>query len=159
MKNQHGTAWRVGFLVAMLSLLFAACVGEDEPENGEEGTRVRVGDTVPAFTVSLDDGSAFTSPNSLLGHETVLVFFTTTCPDCLAALPRWQQAYDGGQRIVCISRAEKAEDVAACWASLSLTMPYAAVPDRSVYNLFARSGVPRSYTVSPTGIITALTVE
>ena len=49
--------------------------------------------------------------------------------------------------------------MAACWASLSLTMPYAAVPDRSVYNLFARSGVPRSYTVSPTGIITALTVE
>ncbi len=144
--------------VVMACLALAGCVG-NEPDSADADTRVRVGDTVPAFTVSLDDGSAFTSPNSLLGHETVLVFFTTTCPDCLAALPRWQQAYDGGQRIVCISRAEKAEDVAACWASLSLTMPYAAVPDRSVYNLFARSGVPRSYTVSPTGIITALTVE
>ena len=159
MKNQHGTAWRVGFLVAMLSLLFAACVGEDEPENGEEGTRVRVGDTVPAFTVSLDDGTVFTSPNSLLGHETVLAFFTTTCPECQAALPLWQKEYEAGRRIVCISRAESAADVAAYWEANALTMPYAAVADRSVYNLFARSGVPRSYTVSPTGIITALTVE
>ena len=157
MKNQHGTAWRVGFLVAMLSLLFAACVGEDEPENGEEGTRVRVGDTVPAFTVSLDDGSVFTAPDDLLGHETVLVFFTTTCPDCLAALPRWQKEYEAGRRIVCISRAESAADVAAYWEANALTMPYAAVADRSVYNLFAKSLIPRTYTVSATGVVTAIT--
>ena len=144
--------------VVMACLALAGCVG-NEPENGEEGTRVRVGDTVPAFTVSLDDGSAFTSPNSLLGHETVLAFFTTTCPDCQAALPLWQKEYEAGRRIVCISRAESAADVAAYWEANALTMPYAAVADRSVYNLFARSGVPRSYTVSPTGIITALTVE
>lgn len=142
----------------MACLALAGCVG-NEPDSADADTRVRVGDTVPAFTVSLDDGSAFTSPNSLLGHETVLVFFTTTCPDCLAALPRWQQAHDAGQRVVCISRAETAADVAACWAALGLDMPYAAVADRSVYNLFARSGVPRSYTVSASGVVTALTAE
>lgn len=142
----------------MACLALAGCVG-NEPDSADADTRVRVGDTVPAFSVTLDDGTVFTSPNSLLGHETVLAFFTTTCPDCQAALPLWQKEYEAGRRIVCISRAETAADVAACWAALGLDMPYAAVPDRSVYNLFARSGVPRSYTVSPTGIITALTVE
>ena len=55
MKNQHGTAWRVGFLVAMLSLLFAACVGEDEPENGEEGAESPVPDDTPP---DVSDGTA-----------------------------------------------------------------------------------------------------
>lgn len=142
----------------MACLALAGCVG-NEPDSADAGTRVRVGDTVPAFTVTLSDGSAFTSPNSLLGRETVLAFFTTTCPDCQAALPLWQKEYEAGRRIVCISRAESAADVAAYWEANALTMPYAAVADRSVYNLFAKSLIPRTYTVSATGVVTAITAE
>lgn len=147
----------VVFLAACLMLW--GCVGDEPEADAEAESRVKVGDPVPAFTVTLNDGTVFTSPDDLTGRETVLAFFTTTCPDCQAALPLWQKEYEAGRRIVCISRAESAADVAAYWEANALTMPYAAVADRSVYNLFAKSLIPRTYTVSATGVVTAITAE
>ncbi len=143
MKRSH--------LIPAICLLAAACVTQgDDPEYVGIA---RVGDAVPAFEVTLSDGTPFVSPRDFLGRETDVVFFSTTCPDCQVYLRRLQEEWDGSTELLCISRAESAADVAAYWEAERLTLPYAAVPDRSVYNLFARSGIPRLYTISPSGVI------
>lgn len=82
-------------------------------------------------------------------RSTEVVFFSTTCPDCREALARLPSRPDHSN-VLCISRAEPAVEVAAYWEAHGLTLNYAVVPDRSVYNLFARSGSPRLYIISPT---------
>ena len=124
----------------------------DTPPEQRYETVLKAGDSAPAFTVTLSDGTEFTSPRDFMGRTTEVVFFSTTCPDCREALARLQ-ARDDHSNVLCISRAEPAAEVAAYWEAHGLTLTYAAVPDRSVYNLFARSGIPRLYIISPTATI------
>ena len=152
-------AAKTAMTAVFAALLFVSCVSDDTPDDPADGSLVKVGDAVPAFTVTLDDGTTFTSPDDLPGHTTVLVFFNTTCPDCQRKLPLLQARHDAGERIVCISRAESAANIAAYWTAHAPTLPYAAVPDRSIYNLFAQSGIPRTYTVSPQARILSLTAS
>ena len=57
-----------------------------------------------------------------------------------------------------ISREEDEASVAAFWADNGLQMPYSAQTDRSIYNLFATSIIPRIYFCSD-GIVTRIDVE
>lgn len=49
--------------------------------------------------------------------------------------------------LIAISRAEDAASVAGYWQEQHFTFPYAAQEDRTVYHLFAKSGIPRIYVV------------
>ncbi len=55
---------------------------------------------------------------------------------------------------VCISREEGEASVKAYWEENGFTMPYSAQTDRSVYNLFASSGIPRRYEADENLVIT-----
>lgn len=150
-------------------LLCLTCVGCSSVVDDEVVERVSVGDHVPAFTVETvipgEDGSKQgTFSTSQLTGETVIVFFHTTCPDCQRDLPLLNQYYlqhrdDAGFQMVAISRAEDAASVAAFWAEHKLQMPYSPQSDRTVYELFASSIIPRIYFVSPQGIVTRIDVE
>ncbi|MCM1369585.1 MAG: TlpA family protein disulfide reductase [Candidatus Amulumruptor caecigallinarius] len=139
----------------VMSLLFAECVTDkDEPGSG-----LGVGDAIPYFSIVMNDGSTLTSYD-LLGREAVICFFNTECPDCQRELPMLQTEYDkslatpGSNMIyVCISREEDAESVDKYWREHSLTLPWSAQTDRSIYNLFADTGIPRVYRISPDGRI------
>lgn len=143
---------RFAALLFLGVLTLSSCVNED-PES-IDASRLKTGDMVPAFTVTLSDGAVFTSPTDLMGHDTRLLLFTTTCPDCQRALSKLQ-AEGNTANLICISRAESAADVAAYWEQEGLSLRYAAVDDRSVYNLFAKAGVPRLYAVGPDGRVTS----
>lgn len=147
----------------LLCLLAMSCSLVDD---GEKVTieLVAVGDHVPTFTVNVvagDRQTTFSSDN--LKGETVIVFFHTTCPDCQRDLPildRYYQEHkdDEDFQMVAISRAENAESVAAYWKANGLSLPYSAQTDRSVYELFATSIIPRVYYCSQ-GIITRIDIE
>lgn len=135
----------------LLAMAVTGCVNDDEPVQGE--SLVNVGDEVPSFTVTLSDGSQFVSPCDFAARPlTRLLFFNTTCADCRREFERLKSQPDT-DNIICISRAESADDVAAYWQANGLTFVYAAVADRSVYSLFATSGIPRIYTVDAGGRI------
>ena len=69
-------------LSLLLLVVAAGCITEkDEPV-----VSVGVGDAVPQFSVTLDDGSQF-DYDIVRRHPCVIVFFDTSCPDCRAALP------------------------------------------------------------------------
>lgn len=149
----------VKYLLILCAFLLSACVNDPEPDDNRD-SRIKRGDTVPAFTITLDNGTTFTSPGDFANAEsTLLVFFNTSCPDCQEELDKIQQQLNEADapRIICISRAEDATSVKKYWDEHSLTLTYAAVPDRSIYNLFAVQGIPRTYLVSKSGIVIATT--
>lgn len=122
-----------------------SCIGDDE-----EGTvDLKAGDTVPAFSVTMDNGQAMTD-EFLRGTVSLIVFFNTGCPDCRDELPVLQkiyEEYDSKINMVCISREEGAHDIAEYWKDNHLTLPYSAQENRTVYYMFAKSGIPRVYIV------------
>ena len=150
-------------LLTMLCLLQGGCsiVGDDD----EVEERVVVGDRVPEFAVSVvADGATTIFSTAHLTGETVIVFFHTSCSDCQRELPELNAYYlqhrdEPGFQMVAISRGEGAETVAPFWAEHGLQIPYSAQTDRSIYDLFASSIIPRVYFVSAQGIITKILVE
>lgn len=70
----------------VLSLLLLVVAGGCITEKDEPVVSLAVGDAVPQFSVTLDDGSQF-DYDIVRRHPCVIVFFDTSCPDCRAALP------------------------------------------------------------------------
>lgn len=157
----------IGYLMATAACMgiAAGCIFDDVDGNGAE---IKVGDRLPEFSVTMNDGTEV-NPSMLEGTVSCIVFFHTGCPDCRNVMPLIQKLYDeyaasssmenhsdeGRQnvRFVLISRAEGEESVARHWKEEGFTMPYSAQDDKSVYSLFASSGVPRVYLSDRDGII------
>lgn len=129
---------------------------DDEPQNEDI---VNIGDSLPIFTIEMNDGTIL-STIDMKGKPSLIVFFSTTCPDCQRELPqinaRYLQ-YHADTTFVAISREESAESVVAYWQQHTLSIPYSAQKDRTIYNLFARRGIPRIYITNPHGIIQQIT--
>ena len=132
---------QIYLLTAVLSLV--SCIKEKQT-----GADLSVGDRIPDFTVAVSDGTSLTGAQ-LRDGVSCIVFFTTICPDCRETLPHVQKLYDEyadkGVRFAIISREDGYESVSTYWREQGFTMPYSAQSDRTVYELFARSRVPRVY--------------
>ena len=138
----------------LLSLLgFCSCIYDDQNTSG-----LQVGDFLPEFSVEMNDGTRISS-SYLKETVSCIVFFHTTCPDCRETLPEVQKLYDrfsSDVRFVLISREEPDASIAEYWKENSLNMPYSAQSDRSIYDLFAQSRIPRVYICSKGGMIEAI---
>lgn len=136
----------------MLALIACGCVHDDDYLDADI---VKVGQMLPDFTVAMNDGSVVTG-EMLREGIAVVVFFDTSCSDCQQLLPQLQMLYDDYSEkahFVLISRAEGEATISPFWESNNLTMPYSAQSDRGVYNLFARSLVPRVYISDAEGVV------
>lgn len=145
-------------LLKIFSLLVLIAVGSCVTDKDEPVWSLQSGDSVPDFTVVMNNGETVTA-ESLKGRRSIIVFFSTGCQDCRNALPKIQEAYEqsllqkDAPRYICISREEGEESVSRYWSEHGLTLPYSAQTTREVYNLFASSGIPRIYYVSSELII------
>lgn len=141
-------------MTLMLPAALCSCNDDDEPE---DPALVHVGDSLPDFSVRLMDGS-WLRRDSLVGRRSVVVLFNTGCGDCRRELPVVDSLYvnhrhEADVRFVAIARAEEAESIWAFWDEKELTIPFSAQADRTVYNLFAKSVVPRLYLSGTDGIV------
>lgn len=131
----------VSYILFLLCLI--SCI-KDKPS----GADLSVGDRIPDFTVTMNDGTQV-SAEQLREGICCIVFFTTVCPDCQQTLPHVQRVYDEysheGVKFVLISREEGPGTISEYWLEQGYTMPYSAQSDRTVYELFARTRVPRVY--------------
>lgn len=136
--------------MAILALL-AGCIKERYA-----GADLKVGDSLPDFRVEMNDGRTLTD-ESMGETVSVIMFFHTSCPDCRQVLSQMQKIYDEyaskSVQIALISREESAESIEAFWKEKSLQMPYSAQRSRMVYELFAKTGIPRVYICGKGGII------
>lgn len=143
------------FVWAAAALLGFSCIVEKTDNPGDIGP----GDSLPRFSITVRDGAAesILTTESLEGSVSMVTLFSVSCSDCRAVMPEIQRAYDAfapqGVRFVNISRAEGWDRVEAFWHELGLTMPYSAQADRKVYELFAKSVVPRVYLSDGKGIV------
>jgi hypothetical protein len=162
-------------LAAILSYSFAmtacgGCSAIDETGGDEviEADSLVVGDQLPEFEVTMNDGSVVRTAD-LLGQPSVVVLFSVDCPDCRHELPEIQRLWNmnesdsliQGQRIpiVLIARKCMEEDIEPFWQFAELTMPYSPQPDRRVYSLFAPRVIPRIYVSDAQGIIRHMYVD
>ncbi|MDE6537066.1 MAG: TlpA family protein disulfide reductase [Muribaculaceae bacterium] len=138
------------FCAILLIVLLQSCVTEDEPS----GATIKPGDACPDFDITLNDGT-LVSTEDLRGHISIIAFFNTSCRDCQMELPELQKVYDYIRvnnpevKLICISREETAYSIERYWKENSLTLPYSAQPDRTIYNKFASTGIPRIYIFDP----------
>ncbi len=127
----------------LLIFLSLSCIKEKHT-----GADLAIGDRIPDFTVTMNDGSTV-SGAQLSEGVSCIVFFTTLCPDCRQTLPHVQRIYDEylpqGVKFALISREESRESIERYWAENGYTMPYSAQSDRLIYELFAKTRVPRVY--------------
>ena len=141
------------FISSLLSLLMTSCIKEDQT-----GADLTVGDRIPEFSVMMNDGTEVTG-RGLSQGKAYIVFFTTKCPDCQKTLPAVQTLYEEyspeGVRFALISREEGVESISQYWQESEFTMPYSAQNDRKIYELFAKTRVPRVYICND-GVIRAI---
>ena len=140
-------------LPLLVLAVFSACISED-PDEDSQGANLVVGDTLPAFQVTMNDGSTV-STSDLLGGVSVVVLFSVDCGDCRTELPEVQRLWDlgTGVPIVLIARENTEEQIQSFWQQAQLTMLYSPQSDRKVYSLFATSRVPRIYISDAQGVI------
>lgn len=130
-------------IALLLIFLTLSCIKEKQT-----GSDLAIGERIPDFTVTMNDG---TKMSGALLREGVscIVFFTTLCPDCQQTLPHVQRIYDEylckGVKFALISREEGKDSIEKYWAEKGYTMPYSAQSDRRIYELFAKTRVPRVY--------------
>ena len=139
------------FIVAVLAFVQSSCIHDDVPEKADV---VRVGDRLPDFSVTMNDGTVVTGA-ALREKLSVVVFFHTSCPDCQQLLPQLQPLYDEysakNVAFALIAREEGEEPISAFWRAHNLTMPYSPQRDRAIYALFAKSLIPRVYVSDERG--------
>lgn len=138
------------FAVLLLILCTVSCIKDDGPAQRD----IAVGDSIPDFTVIMNDGTAVTGA-SLRKGVSIIMFFHTGCPDCQKTLPSVQQIYEEHSGVISfalISREQADDEIRPYWESKGYTMPYSAQANRNVYHLFATTRVPRVY-ICKDGII------
>lgn len=139
--------------ILLFLILISSCIKENQT-----GTDLSIGDRIPDFTVTMNDGTQM-SGAKLREGVSCIVFFTTVCPDCQQTLPHVKRIYDEyntrGVKFALISREESKESIENYWSKRGYAMPYSAQNDRSVYELFAKTRVPRVY-ICCEGIIKAI---
>ena len=140
----------------ILTILCAFLCSSGCIKDNVEGVELKVGDRLPKFSVVMSDGSQV-SDESLFGSVSCVMFFHTSCPDCQQTLPVIQQVYDEyaskGVIFTLISREEGVRSVSAFWTQEKFSMPFSAQSDRTVYNKFAQTRIPRVYICDKDGII------
>ena len=124
-------------------VILLGCI-KDHPS----GCELHVGDNLPDFEVLMNDGSSVSS-ESLKGSVSVIMFFHSSCHDCQQTLPVMQAVYDEyssqGVVFLLISRSQNQAEIQSYFEQNALNMPFSGQEDRTVYEKFAQSGIPRIY--------------
>ena len=144
-------------MAALLMTACGACSSDDHAGGSDEeieADSLVVGDKLPEFEVTMNDGSVVRTAD-LMGQPSVVVLFSVDCMDCRHQLPEIQRLWNlneadsliQGQRIpiVLIARKCMEEDIEPFWQFAELTMPYSPQPDRKVYSRFAPRVIPHIY--------------
>lgn len=138
---------------ALLAVLFSLPLAA---QSGSE-TILDKGDAVPAFTVTMTDGSTINIAD-LKGKVVLLNFWATWCPPCRAELARVQEEivdrFEGRDFVFLpISRGEDLETVLKFRGQTGYTFNMGIDPESEIFPLFAESGIPRNYLIGRDGVI------
>lgn len=145
------------YLLSCIMLLSILSAGAQN-----NGDIVKVGDTMPAFTIVSDDGTQLRS-SSLKGKVILVNFFATWCPPCQKELAEiqstlWPKYKDNDKfKLLVIGREHSDSELAKYNEKKGFTFPLYPDKNRAVYGTFATSLIPRSYLIGKNGKVIAAT--
>lgn len=160
---------KTGILTILLLTGTTVCLaGETEEKEGLRAevpaevsapdTYVKVGETVPDFTVEMFDGRKIRM-SDLKGKVVWLNFWATWCPPCRAELKRVPEEvvkrFGGEADFVFppISRGETREQVEKFREQNGYTFAMGLDPEAQIFGLFAKQGIPRNFIIDRDGKI------
>ncbi len=147
------------------SFAFATVSGQEEQTSSpdDRGYIVRVGDRVPAFSLTDINGTKHTDA-SLMGTTYVLQFTASWCGVCRKEMPHleqavWQRFKNDDFVLLGVDLDEPRDKVADFARSMAITYPIAPDADGQVFYSIAapKSGVTRNVVVDKEGRIAFLT--
>ena len=149
-------------LLILYSLLVGCGTITEGLPSYEESSIVVVGDNAPDFVATTLGGESVTL-SALQGDEVLLVLFSHECPDCKMLLDDMQAANgefeELGVCVLLVARDGEAGDVATYMSENGYEFDVVADPDRTIYNLYATTYVPRTYLLDKNGIVVHATIE
>lgn len=149
-------------LLILYSLLVGCGTITEGLPSYEESSIVVVGDNAPDFVATTLGGESVTL-SALQGDEVLLVLFSHECPDCKMLLDDMQAANgefeELGLYVLLVARDGKAGDVATYMSENGYEFDVVADPDRTIYNLYATTYVPRTYLLNKEGVVVHMTIE
>lgn len=144
---------------SLLWIVFLPSLGREARretmERSEDSSIVHVGDGAPSFALTTTEGETFALGDHR-GKVVLVNFFATWCGPCLMELPHVQEIWDkhredSGFALIVIGREETADAVNQFRQQHGYTFPLAPDPERSVYSLYAKELIPRTYLVGADG--------
>lgn len=111
-----------------------------------------VGDQIPTFTFQTIDKQTISSID-FQDKTTMLVFFATWCPPCMEELPHIQrevwEKFRGDEhfQLFVIARGHTDQEIIAFKQKKGFTFPMVADTNRSLFDLFAKQNIPRTYLI------------
>ncbi|MDE5419807.1 TlpA family protein disulfide reductase [Labilibaculum sp. DW002] len=122
-----------------------------------QGSLLKEGDQVPAFTIKTLDGEEV-AIEKLKGKVVLINFFATWCGPCMKELPEveaklWTKFKGEKFAMVSIGREHTKEELLKWNKKKGFTFPIAPDPKREVYSKFASQYIPRNFIVDKSGKI------
>ncbi len=123
----------------------------------DEASVVKTGDMVPDFKVKMFEGKEI-NIKDLRGKVVLINFWAVWCPYCVQELAVVQKEiidrFKGKDFVFLpISREDTYEKIDAFRKEKGHKFPMGMDSDRSIYNMFAKSSIPRNYVIDKSGKI------
>ncbi|GAA5088924.1 TlpA disulfide reductase family protein [Chryseobacterium ginsengisoli] len=137
-----------GFL-AVTTFAFSQEIKENQP--------------LPKFTVKTEN--SILKSTDLKGKIVLINFFATWCDPCMMELPHlqkeiWEKYKDNKKfTLMVIGREHSQDEITTFKAKKGFTLPIYPDEDRSVYKLFAKEYIPRTYIVDKKGNVVFASVS
>ncbi|MBQ6431504.1 MAG: TlpA family protein disulfide reductase [Oscillospiraceae bacterium] len=127
----------------------------DPTENTPVPLGAAVGETLPDFTITCTDGSAFTL-SAQRGKVVVINLWATWCTPCVRELPNFDRLLrERKVAVLAVHAPPVTTDVPAYLAAYGYAIPFAVDEDGSLSALLNASTVlPQTIVVSPEGVVT-----
>ncbi len=145
-------------LLIICMFAFFGCV-----ENDNRGYKVKVGEMVPEFSLTLMDGTILNN-ESIKGQVTVLQFTASWCSVCRKEMPHlekevWQRFKDQDFKLIGIDLEETVEQTQKLIDQTGVTYPIGIDTDRFIFQAFTlpKAGVTRNIVIDREGKIVFLT--
>lgn len=143
---------RIKFFMLLILLPFLSLAQQNQ------GTVTEIGDSIPPFSFEIERGKKV-NISAYQGKLILVNLFATWCPPCNIELPLVQskiwEKYGGNTdfALFVFGREEGWDKLAAFKRAKGFTFPILPDADRSIFNKFATSGIPRNIIIDQNGKI------